>query len=77
MTHEGMEALEIAALKVDPVTQMPLVVLRIVSRGRFFPLWVGLFEANAIALELEGIKTPRPMTHDLLKNVILAMEGTV
>lgn len=72
-----MEQLRISGLEIDPVTSMPLVVLEIVSRGRYFPLWIGLFEANSIALELEKIKTPRPMTHDLLKNVIVAMEGTV
>ena len=69
--------IEIEQLTIDPVSQMPVVVLRIPDRDKVFPFWVGVFEANGIATELEGISAPRPMTHDLLKNTIQAMGGTV
>ena len=68
-------AMEIKGLLMDPVSNMPVVILRDKDDGLFLPIWVGLFEANAIALEMEKIETPRPMTHDLLKNV-LAELGT-
>jgi uncharacterized protein len=67
--------MEIKGLLMDPVSNMPVVILRDKDDGLFLPIWVGLFEANAIALEMEKISTPRPMTHDLLKNV-LAELGT-
>jgi uncharacterized protein len=67
--------MEIKGLLMDPVSNMPVVILRDKEDGLFLPIWVGLFEANAIALEMEKIATPRPMTHDLLKNV-LAELGT-
>lgn len=57
-------------LMVDPSSKMPVVVLRDESGGRILPIWIGVFEANAIAVELEHIKTPRPMTHDLMRNLI-------
>jgi uncharacterized protein len=67
--------MEIKGLLMDPVSNMPVVILRDKEDGLFLSIWVGLFEANAIALEMEKIATPRPMTHDLLKNV-LAELGT-
>jgi uncharacterized protein len=67
--------MEIKGLLMDPVSNMPVVILRDKEDGLFLPIWVGLFEANAIALEMEKVATPRPMTHDLLKNV-LAELGT-
>jgi len=60
----------IKGLMVDPVTNMPIIVLRDREGQRVLPIWVGVFEANAIALQIENIATPRPMTHDLLRNVI-------
>jgi bifunctional DNase/RNase len=60
----------IKGLMVDPITNMPIVVLREVEGERVLPIWVGVFEANAIALQVENVQTPRPMTHDLLSNVI-------
>ena len=60
----------IKGLMVDPITNMPIVVLREVQGQRVLPIWVGVFEANAIALQVENVQTPRPMTHDLLKSVI-------
>jgi uncharacterized protein len=60
----------IKGLMVDPITNMPIIVLREVEGQRVLPIWVGVFEANAIALQVENVQTPRPMTHDLLKSVI-------
>ena len=54
---------------------MPIVILRDKDGQRVLPIWVGIFEANAIALQIENIATPRPMTHDLLRNVIHDLEG--
>ena len=70
-----MVKMEIKGLLMDPVSNMPVVILRDSDDGVFLPIWVGIFEANAIALEMEKITTPRPMTHDLLRNV-LAELGT-
>jgi hypothetical protein len=67
----------IKGLMVDPVTNMPIVILRDKEGERVLPIWVGIFEANAIALQIENVATPRPMTHDLLRNVIRDMNGTV
>ena len=60
----------IKGLMVDPITNMPIVILKDEEGRRVLPIWVGIFEANAIALQIENIETPRPMTHDLLRNVI-------
>ena len=70
-------AMTIKGLMVDPVTNMPIIILRDEAGGRVLPIWVGIFEANAIALQIENITTPRPMTHDLLRNVIRDLNGTV
>jgi len=67
----------IKGLMVDPITNMPIVVLREHEGSRVLPIWVGVFEANAIALQMENVQTPRPMTHDLLKTVIGDLEGRV
>jgi uncharacterized protein len=61
----------------DPVTNMPVVVLREVSGDRILPIWIGVFEGNAIELQREGVQTPRPMTHDLLKTIIEELGGRV
>jgi len=60
----------IKGLMVDPITNMPIIILRDKEGQRVLPIWVGVFEANAIALQIENVTTPRPMTHDLLRNVI-------
>jgi bifunctional DNase/RNase len=60
----------IRGLMMDPATSMPIVVLKDVASETVLPIWVGLFEANAIALELEKVSAPRPMSHDLAKNLI-------
>ena len=67
----------IKGLMVDPITNMPIVILRDKEGQRVLPIWVGIFEANAIALQIENIATPRPMTHDLLRNVIEDLKASV
>jgi len=62
---------------VDPITNMPIIILRDKEGQRVLPIWVGVFEANAIALQIENVTTPRPMTHDLLKNVIHDLRGRI
>jgi uncharacterized protein len=67
----------IKGLMIDPITNMPIIILRDQGGQRVLPIWVGVFEANAIALQIESVQTPRPMTHDLLKNVIDDLEARV
>jgi bifunctional DNase/RNase len=67
----------IKGLMVDPDTNMPIVILRDKDGEKVLPIWVGLFEANAIALQIENVATPRPMTHDLLRNVISDLNASV
>jgi bifunctional DNase/RNase len=67
----------IKGLMVDPITNMPIVVLKDKGGERVLPIWVGVFEANAIALQIENVAPPRPMTHDLLRNVIVDLDGAV
>lgn len=67
----------IKGLMVDPITNTPIIILRDQDGQRILPIWVGVHEANAIALQIENIQTPRPMTHDLLKNVIQDLQAAV
>ena len=67
----------IKGLMVDPVTNMPIVLLRDSDGKKVLPIWVGNHEANAIALQIENVTTARPMTHDLLKNVIGDLKAVV
>src|SRR5207302_9004487 len=67
----------IKGLMVDPITNMPIVILRDKDGQKVLPICVGIFEANAIALQIENISTPRPMTHDLLRNVITDLKASV
>ena len=60
----------IRGLMMDPSTSMPIVVLKDVASEMVMPIWVGIFEANAIAIEIEKVAAPRPMTHDLTRNLI-------
>ncbi|NDQ58008.1 MAG: bifunctional nuclease family protein [Acidipila sp.] len=69
--------MKIRGLMMDPVTNMPIVVLKDTQGTAILPIWVGIYEANAIALEIEKVQTPRPMTHDLLKNLLLGLEVSV
>jgi uncharacterized protein len=59
--------MKIKGLVVDPISKMPIIVLEDLHSDRVLPIWIGVFEANAIALTIESVPTPRPMTHDLLK----------
>lgn len=67
----------IRGLMMDPVTKMPIIILKNSDGDSVLPIWVGLFEANAIAMQLENVVSPRPMTHDLLKNVIDGLSATI
>jgi bifunctional DNase/RNase len=69
--------MQIRGLMIDPLTNMPIVVLKDVASDQVLPIWVGIFEANAIALELEKTATPRPMTHDLLRNMARGLNAVV
>jgi len=69
--------MKIRGLMMDPVTNMPIVVLKDQGSETVLPIWVGVYEANAIALEIEKITTPRPMTHDLLRNLLVGLETMV
>lgn len=66
--------MKIRGLMMDPVTNMPIVVLKDVNGTAILPIWVGIYEANAIALEIEKVATPRPMTHDLIRNLLFGLE---
>jgi len=69
--------MKIRGLMMDPVSNMPIVVLKDVNSETVLPIWVGVYEANAIALEIEKVTTPRPMTHDLIKNVLVGLDTRV
>ena len=74
----GMEVeMKIRGLMMDPVTNMPIVILKDVNGATVLPIWVGVYEANAIALEIEKVATPRPMTHDLIKSLLLGLDTNV
>jgi bifunctional DNase/RNase len=68
---------EIKGLMLDPSSNVPIVILRDIRSQLFLPIWIGVFEANAIALRLEGVDPPRPMTHDLLRSVVEELGGEV
>src|SRR5579863_7959205 len=69
--------MKIRGLLMDPVSNMPIVILKDVAGETVLPIWVGIYEANAIALEIEKVSTPRPMTHDLIKNVLTGLDTQV
>lgn len=77
MEHENFIRMTVGGLTLDPVTKTPIVILKDVDNKLNLPIWIGLVEATAMATELEGIKMARPMTHDLLKNVITETGGAV
>jgi uncharacterized protein len=72
-----MVEMKVEGLTLDPLTNMPIIILKDSTGSKALPIWVGYFEANAIALEIEQVSTPRPMTHDLLKNLIQNMKAEV
>jgi bifunctional DNase/RNase len=65
--------MKIRGLMMDPVNNMPIVILKDVNGNTVLPIWVGVYEANAIALEIEKVSTPRPMTHDLIRNLLIGL----
>ena len=65
--------MKIRGLMMDPVTNMPIVILKDINGNSVLPIWVGIYEANAIALEIEKVTTQRPMTHDLIKTLLLGL----
>ncbi len=69
--------MRIRGLMMDPMTNMPIVVLKDVGGDSVLPIWVGPYEANAIAMEIEKVTTPRPMTHDLIKNLLIGLDTRV
>jgi bifunctional DNase/RNase len=69
--------MKIRGLMMDPVTSMPIVILKDVGSGSVLPIWVGIYEANAIALEIEKVSTPRPMTHDLIKTLLVGLDAGI
>jgi len=73
----AMVEMKVEGLTLDPLTNMPIIILKDLTGTKALPIWVGIFEANAIALEIEKISTPRPMTHDLLKNMIHGLKAQI
>jgi bifunctional DNase/RNase len=69
--------MQITGLMVDPVTNMPIVILKDETEEHVLPIWVGVFEANAIALQVEEISPPRPLTHDLLNDALATLGAEV
>ena len=69
--------MKVRGLMMDPATNMPIVILKDATGPTVLPIWVGVYEANAIALEMEKVATPRPMTHDLIKNLLVGLEAQV
>lgn len=67
----------VVGLVMDPVSKSPVMILEPLNEKRPIPIWIGIHEANAIALELENIISPRPMTHDLIKNIMNVLEARV
>ena len=77
MTPDGFTEMKVHRLVLDPNTNSPIVILQAEDSGVMLPIWIGIFEAHAIAMKMEGIEAPRPMTHDLLSNTIGALSGHV
>lgn len=69
--------MKIRGLMMDPAANTPIIILKDVNGEAMLPIWVGAFEANAIAVEIEKLATPRPMTHDLVKNIIWELGASV
>ena len=77
MNAQDNHPMTVRGLALDPVTNAPIVILKVEGGARLLPIWIGLFEANAIAIEMEKVVAPRPMTHDLLKNAIELLDARV
>ncbi|MBI5184057.1 MAG: bifunctional nuclease family protein [Nitrospinae bacterium] len=72
-----MLEMKVEGLTLDPITNMPIIILKDLNGKKALPIWVGVFEANAIALEMEQVTTPRPMTHDLIKNILEGLNAKI
>jgi len=68
---------KIKGLMIDPISNLPIVILKDPNTDSVLPIWVGIFEANAIALQIESISTPRPMTHDLVRTILDTLHAKV
>ncbi len=77
MARDDFIEMRVGGLTLDPVTKTPIVILKDAENKLNLPIWIGLMEATAMATELEGIKMARPMTHDLLRNLIVDLGGVV
>ena len=78
MTEPAEELrMEIKGLMLDPSSNVPIVILRDEESDVFLPIWIGVFEANAIALRIEGVEPPRPMTHDLLLSSLQTLGAAI
>src|ERR671924_78361 len=75
--REDFIEMRVGGLTLDPVTKTPIVILKDEENRLNLPIWIGLMEATAMATELEGIKMARPMTHDLLRNMVADLGGVV
>jgi bifunctional DNase/RNase len=69
--------MQVSGLTIDPITGTPIVILKDLEEKKAIPIWIGIFEASAIATELEKVKFSRPMTHDLLKDVLAALQASL
>ena len=69
--------MKVRGLALDPLSNLPIIILRDDEEKRSLPIWIGIYEANAIALEIEKVTTPRPMTHDLIKNLLVGLDAQV
>lgn len=74
---EKFVEVNIVGLIMDQVSKSPVMVLKALNEKKVIPIWIGLNEANAIALELENVSSPRPMTHDLMKNIMCNLEAVL
>jgi bifunctional DNase/RNase len=74
---DGFIKVNVTGLTIDPFTNMPIIILKDENQKNALPIWIGLIEASAIATELEKIELSRPMTHDLLKNILTELQITV
>ncbi len=72
-----MIKMRVVGVTLDPVTNVPIIILKDQKNEKTLPIWIGIFEASAIAVKLEGIQTPRPLTHDLLRTIIESFNGKV
>ncbi|MCG8458369.1 MAG: bifunctional nuclease family protein [Holophagales bacterium] len=75
--HEELVHMTVKGLMLDPVSNVPMLILRDEEGNRFLPIWIGVAEANAIAIKLEGVEVPRPMTHDLTLGLLTRLGAEV